>query len=106
MLQVIHDYDKLGIQVLLAAPARKYLIIISTFVAYSLVVAIATIQLVCSCYSNYTFCCLAPICHKLSVIGFFKKFGPQWVFPSIQGAVEFAKSGEKVVSDSSVCMYK
>ena len=43
---------------------------------------------------------LAPICHKLGVIGFFKRFGPQWVFPSIQGAVEFAKSGEKVVSDS------
>ena len=44
------------------------------------------------------FYCLALICHKLAVIGFFQRFGPQWVFPSIQGAVEFAKSGEKVVS--------
>ena len=41
---------------------------------------------------------LAPVCQKLAVIGFFRRFGPQWVFPSIQGAVEFAKSGEKVVS--------
>ena len=57
-------------------------------------------------------CCIpsvhhvAPICAKLKTIGFFKRFGPQWVFPSIQGAVEFAKSGHKVVSVVSICTLK
>ena len=53
--------------------------------------------MICGCYIKLLYR-LAPVCQKLAVIGFFKRFGPKWVFPSIQGAVEFAKSGEKVVS--------
>jgi len=51
-------------------------------------------------------CNADPVCAKLKIIGFFKRFGSQWVFPSIQGAVEFAKSGQKVVSIDSASNLK
>ena len=43
---------------------------------------------------------IANILRLLKRVGFFDTFGPKWLFPSVQSAVEFAKSGNKVVSNS------
>ena len=44
---------------------------------------------------------LANILRLLKRVGFFDTFGPKWLFPSVQSAVEFAKAGNKVVSNGS-----